>query len=99
MRNFLAFVGLVVVLAVGLGYYLGWYKFAMTPGRDGTQHISVDVDTKKATDDLGTGFDKLGQGVKDNLKKEDLPKDDFVGPPEPKPKNFFNMPVAAPTRR
>ena|GEM_PF-2089158 len=96
MRNFLAFIGLIVVVAVGAGYYLGWYKFAMTPGKDGKQHITVDVDTKKAVDDVGTGFDQL---IKDKLKKEETEKADFVGPPEPKSKNFFNMPVAAPTKR
>ncbi len=98
MRNFLAFIGLVVVGFAGAGYYFGWYNFALTPGKDGKQHISVDVDTKKAADDVGTGLDNLGRGVSDKLKKEEPPKDDFVGPPEPKPvKNFFNL--TAPTKR
>ena len=96
MRNFLAFVGLVVVGFAGAGYYFGWYQFALSPGKDGKQHISVDVDTKKIGDDVQTGVDKGGQLVKDKLKKEE-PKEEFVGPPEPA-KNFFNMPTA-PTKR
>jgi hypothetical protein len=99
VRNFLAFIGLVVVGFAGAGYYFGWYKFAMTPGKDGKQHITVDVDTKKAAEDVGTGFDQGGQLIKDKLKKEEPPKDDFVGPPEPKAKNFFNMPITPPTKR
>ena len=81
MRNFLAFVGLIVVAFVGVGYYMGWYKFALSPGKDGKQNISVEVDTKK----IGEDGDKLGGIVKDKLKKEPEPgSPEFVGPPEPK---------------
>ena len=103
MRNLLALVGLVVVGFAGVGYYLGWYHFDMSPGKDGKQHISVDVDTKKIGQDAQSGLEKVERGVKDNLKKEGdtEPKTDpkeFVGPPEPQQaKNFFNM--TTPTKR
>ena len=101
MRNFLALVGLVVVAAAGAGYYFDWYRFSMIPGKNGKQHITVDVDTQKAADDVGTGLDKTGQLIKDKLKKEEAEKAEkaeFVGPPEPKPtKSFFN--VTPPSKR
>ena len=98
MRNFLAFVGSVVVAAAGAGYYFDWYRFSMIPGKNGKQHITVDVDTQKAVDDVGTGLDKGGQLLKDKLKKEEAEKAEFVGPPEPKPtKSFFN--VSPPSKR
>ena len=87
MRNFLAFVGLVVVAFVGVGWYLGWYKLAFTPGKDGKQNISVEVDVKKAETDIGKKVEQGGHLIKDNLKKEDAtPPEEFVGPPEPKAK-------------
>ncbi len=106
MRNFLAFIGLVVVLFAGLGYHYNWYRFAWSPGKDGKQHINVELDTKKMGDDvqsgLQTGADRGGQFVKDNLKKEiDPASPEFVGPPEsklvgppepPKSRSFFSVP-------
>ncbi len=87
MRNFLAFVGLVVVAFVGVGWYLGWYKLAFSAGKDGKQNISVEVDLKKAETDIEKKVGQGGQLIKDNLKKEDAtPPEEFVGPLEPKAK-------------
>ncbi len=84
MRNFLAFVGLIVVAFIGVGYYMGWYKFAMSPGKDGKQNINVEVDTKK----IGEAGDELSGLVKDKLQKEPEPDSpEFMGPPEPKTKS------------
>lgn len=83
MRNFLAFVGLVVVAFVGIGYYMGWYK--LSPGKDGKQNVEFDL--KKAETDIEKKVGQGGQLIKDNLKKEDAtPPEEFVGPPEPKVK-------------
>src|SRR5262249_30012137 len=51
MKNTLALIGLVVVLAVGLGWYFGWYQFSTKPGEDGHRTINVDVNTKKIIED------------------------------------------------
>ena len=51
MRNLLALIGAVVVAFVGLGWYLGWYSFALSPSGDGKQRIQVDVDTNKIAED------------------------------------------------
>jgi hypothetical protein len=51
MKNTLALIGLVVVLAIGLGWYFGWYQFSTSPGEDGHRKINVDVNTKKIIED------------------------------------------------
>ncbi len=87
MRNLLALIGAVVVLFVGLGWYLGWYSFVLSPGAEGKQRLQVDVDTKKITDDAK----KVGQAANNVIQaatKEDSkgaapPPADFVGPPVP----------------
>lgn len=86
MRNMLAFIGLVVVAFVGIGYYLGWYQFVWSPGKDGKQNINVQVDTKKIGADVEIGGDKVGQLVKDKLKNQNETDAEFVGPPDPKTK-------------
>lgn len=88
MRNFLALIGAVVVLFVGLGWYLGWYSFMLSPGAEGKQRLQVDVDTKKIADDAK----KVGQAANNVIQsatKDDTkgatpaPMADFVGPPVP----------------
>ena len=81
MRNLLSLVGLVVVVFLGLGYYLGWYQFGIAKGTNGNTQISFDVNTGKITDDAKKGASRVGEFV-DGLKK--VPADDkFVGPTLP----------------
>jgi hypothetical protein len=61
MKNLLALIGLVVVVAVGAGWYLGWYKIGTEPGSPGT--IDVDVNTNKIKQDLKKGRDAFGNLV------------------------------------
>jgi len=61
MRNLLALIGLVVVLFLGLGWYLDWYSFRPTtvltdPGR---KTYTIDINAKKIGDDVGR---KLHEG-------------------------------------
>lgn len=85
MRNLLALIGAVVVLFVGLGWYLGWYSFTLSPGTEGKQRLQVDVDTKKITDDAK----KVGQAANNVIQsatkdeQKGAPLADFVGPPVP----------------
>lgn len=92
MRNLLALVGLAVVVFLGLGYYLGWYKFDSSTGITGKKHISFEVDTKKIESDIKEGGEKLADKVgdaSDNLKKNhsDSSHPDFVGPLAPTSNN------------
>ncbi|MBI2804944.1 MAG: hypothetical protein HYX68_08185 [Planctomycetes bacterium] len=68
MRNLLALVGAVVVLVVGLGWYLGWYQVGTEPSQDGHRKINVDVNTGKIKSDLNKGRDAVG-GVLNNQDK------------------------------
>lgn len=79
MRNLLALVGLAIVTFFGLGWYLGWYSIALAPGRDGRQTVTLDVDTKKITDDAKKGIEKVEQFRSEQTR----PSPDFVGPPQP----------------
>lgn len=76
MRNLLALVGLVVVVFAGVGWYRGWYSFAVSPGADGKQRITVDVDTNKLTTDARTGASRVGEAI-DGLKE----KANAISPP------------------
>ncbi len=64
MKNLLALVGAVVVLVVGLGWYLGWYKLTTESG-----HVKVDVDTQEIREDLKKGREAVGTIIDSTGKK------------------------------
>ena len=90
MRNLFALVGFVVVVFLGLGWYLNWYKLDWSTASDGRAKIGLDVDTHKVAGDLKTGTEKAGVFI-DNLKtqpaaekaKRQADDPNFVGPPVP----------------
>ena len=59
MRNLLALAALAVLVFLGLGWYLGWYKIQSTAASDGHRHISIDLNTNKITDDVNKGKAKV----------------------------------------
>lgn len=65
MRNMLALVGLALVVFVGVGVWQGWFKVAF----DSDKKVSVDFDTKKASEDTKKGIEALKDKV-DHLKKD-----------------------------
>jgi hypothetical protein len=84
MRNLLALIGAVVVLFAGLGWYLGWYTFALEPSVNGKQRIQLDVDTDKLTGDVERFGKTIGSAVQ--RAKDDSSNGqpgEFVGPPLP----------------
>lgn len=101
MRNLFALVGFVVVVFLGLGWYLNWYHLDWSTGSDGRAKIGLDVDTNKVTGDLRVGADKAGAFI-DTLKtqqtaekaKRQADDPNFVGPPVP-----ADWPAAAPTAK
>jgi hypothetical protein len=52
MRNLLALSAAGVLVFLGLGWYLGWYKVSSTPGPEGHRQISIDVNTPKIAEDV-----------------------------------------------
>lgn len=69
MRNLLALIGLVVVGAAGLGWYLGWYKLDVTRTSDGNLQINTTVDTKKAEADSATFFKNASALIGSQIEK------------------------------
>lgn len=83
MRNLLSLIGFVVVVFLGLGWYLGWYQFAIAKGTNGNTQISFDVNTNKIKDDASKGASRVGEFA-DGLKKVPVgEKKDFMGPTLP----------------
>jgi hypothetical protein len=85
MRNLLALIGAALVLFAGLGWYLGWYKFALEPGANGNQRIQIDLDTHKIAEDVEKAGKTVGSAVQGATKAEQPSAQpaDFVGPPLP----------------
>jgi hypothetical protein len=58
MKNLLALGAAALLGFAGIGWYLGWYTFESTPTATG-KHISIDLNTGKIKQDVGTGKEKL----------------------------------------
>jgi hypothetical protein len=50
MNRLLTVLVLLVACVVGLGYYLGWFRFE-SESSDGTTHITLTVEQKKIQED------------------------------------------------
>jgi hypothetical protein len=108
MRNFLAFLAAAVIVLAGVGWYLDWYKFKVTPAGDGHLSVTIDADTAKARDDVAkeakkiedaVNKDKKGDGAKAEDKKDDQKldiKSDAKGVEVKAPKVGFSMPWQTP---
>ena len=59
MRNLLALLAAGVLVFLGIGWYLGWYKISSAPGADGHRQISIDLNTNKIKEDVNRGESKL----------------------------------------
>jgi hypothetical protein len=65
MRNLLALGALALLVFLGLGWYLGWYRIQSTPTADGHRQINIDLNTNKIKTDVSKGE----QEVHDILNK------------------------------
>lgn len=59
MRNLLALAALGVLVFLGLGWYLGWYKIQREPTSDGHTKIEVEFNNDKIKQDVGKGTQKV----------------------------------------
>jgi hypothetical protein len=55
MKNFLAFLAVLVVVVAGAGWYLGWFSVSTIPLLGGHKRVSVDIDTNKVKSDVTKG--------------------------------------------
>jgi hypothetical protein len=71
MRNMLALFAAALLTAIGLGWYLGWYKVSSQPASVPGQHdVQIHIDTKKIGTDLQNGEEKIKQIIKEKTKDE-----------------------------
>lgn len=59
MRNLLALAALAVIGFLAIGYFRHWYSIESTPTSNGGRHFEIDVNSKKITQDIRIGEDKL----------------------------------------
>lgn len=71
MRNLLALLAAGLLVFIGLGWYLGWYRVQTSPSADGHRQINVDVNTKKIAEDVGKGVNRSKEAVRDFLDRDD----------------------------
>jgi hypothetical protein len=80
MRNLLAFLAALVLTVAVVGYFLGWYRIQITPGKDGTTTVNIKIDNVKATEDVAKGTAKVNQLAHDLASKERKDKADSDKP-------------------
>jgi hypothetical protein len=66
MRNILAFLAATVIMIAGVGWYLGWYSVQSTAGAAGKRQVNIEVDSRKISDDLQKGTEKIQQAIDQN---------------------------------
>jgi hypothetical protein len=91
MRNLFALIGFAIVVFLGLGWYLGWYKLDWATKSDGTTSVHFDVNAKKVGGDLQNGAQKAEAFIEKlkskspaaEISKKQTEDPTFVGPPLP----------------
>lgn len=83
MRNLLALIGLVVVVFLGLGWYLGWYQLHWSTNSDGKTDVNLSLNNGKIVGDLKTAKDKASQFLDSKLEQPAESNKNFVGPTLP----------------
>jgi ribosomal protein S16 len=90
MRNFLAFMAALVVVFLGLGWYLGWYNVLLQPSGPGHSRLEVDINKDKIGQDVQQGVKKGSEKVQELLDKnkqtpasgtEEKPSSSLLPPP------------------
>jgi hypothetical protein len=59
MRNLLALGAAALLIFLGLGWYLDWYRLKTTQGEDGHRQINIDLNTNKITEDVNNEKKKV----------------------------------------
>jgi hypothetical protein len=87
MRNLLAFLAAMTLTLAGVGWYLDWYRVRSTPVDGGQKSVTVDINTKKISEDLLKAEQKIQQRLADKVKG------DGEGGAEKKSLDIPSMPV------
>ena len=95
MRNFLAFVGAAVVVFLGLGWYLGWYRVTPKQSAPGQSSLQVDINRDKISQDVQKGTDN----VSDLIEKTRQQNQSGSGTADVKPGASLQPPQSTPGTR
>src|SRR5215813_6712393 len=96
MRNLLALLAAGVLVFLGIGWYLGWYKISSTPGTDGHRQISIDLNTNKIKEDVNKGESRLHDALLNDKNQPGTPSKVTTGIPtslRPTDDGGFVLPV------
>jgi tRNA A37 N6-isopentenylltransferase MiaA len=79
MRNILALLAALVIMIGGTGWYLGWFSVQSTAGAAGKRQVNIEVDSRKISEDLQKGTEKIQQVIDqsraaDSTNPSDKPK-------------------------
>jgi len=88
MRNLLALFAAVLLMFLGVGWYLGWYNVKAAPAPPGHRAVNIDVDTNKISEDVQKGKERLSDAL-EGAHREDSSKQahtNKMGPMKPAPK-------------
>lgn len=55
MRNLLAVVLVLVVIAAAVGWYYGWYHVQTGPAGSGRENVEIEINKRKAETDIKQG--------------------------------------------
>lgn len=77
MKNFFAFVGVLVVVFVGVGIWQGWFKFAI----NSDNKVTTEFDAQKAADDAKKAGEAAQQKIEEMKKKDETTPTTGTTPP------------------
>jgi hypothetical protein len=67
MKNFLAFVGAAILVTLGLGWYLEWYKIGRVSTGSGQSRVEIDINQAKIKADVEKGIKQGADKVSEVL--------------------------------
>lgn len=90
MRNLLALFALLLLLFVGVGWFLDWYQVKSDPAPTGHQNVNIDINSTKIIADVHKGIQKIEekkQALATESKDEESNKPAADAASAPKPAN------------
>ena len=92
IKNLLALVGLVVVVFLVAGWYLGWYKVGAVDDAQG-HHVRIQVNSSQITEDLSKGKDKVIMILDKNKGTLAAAPAQTAPPSSPPPTQAYGIPL------
>lgn len=70
MRNMLAFFAAMLLTLAGVGWYLDWYNIRSSPAPAGHRSVTVDINTRKISEDLLKAEQKIQERLAEKAKSD-----------------------------